>query len=151
MRRLLILLTLMPVSALADPEPWMKKENSNELPVTVFSTCSKLAMDEGLRIVDGVLTRSRIKSVRADPSVSANFPWLLIFIRCADDLSKCGTNVDFVNEDSQGYRHRQGITGYGSHGYCAGDVAFFRERLREGVEAAITDYLRANFNLGEDV
>jgi hypothetical protein len=57
--------------------------------------------------------------------------------------------LDFINVDDQGFRHRQGISGYGAHGYCAGDLDYFKSMIKESTEAAITDFLQANFDLGD--
>lgn len=35
MKRIALMIFLLPIVAFADPEPWMKKENPNELHVTL--------------------------------------------------------------------------------------------------------------------
>ena len=150
MKNLTALLMLIPILASADPEPWMKKENPNEIHVaSIFSAGCPASSGEAEDVVSGVLARSRLKMVHADPSTNRGMPWLVMFLSCGSDQVICTANIDFVGQDKDGFRFRHGITGYTVTGNCNGQKQILLTSLRDGVEAAITDYLRANFDLDE--
>jgi hypothetical protein len=75
----------------------------------------------------------------------SNTPWLLVAANCDD--ARFDISVDFIVEDFEGFRHRAGLLGYGSSGTHADDSKYVLDAIQEAVEAAITDYLKANFDL----
>jgi hypothetical protein len=132
----------------AEPAPWMKKANANELVTLVVpgKDCPA-SVDEIQETVSGVLIRSRIKRVAQAPTrenAAGTFPWLMIAVRCTDDLF--AFDIDFVEPDTEGFLDRLGLIGYGTSGTNA-DREDFLNSLRQDVERAITDYLKANFDL----
>jgi hypothetical protein len=134
----------------ADPQPWMKKANPNELVLVIFGPngecpASRESLHEAAK---GVLTRSRIKAIEETPpaeKAESTFPWLVVGIGCQDGLYEVG--VDFIVQDATGFRHRAGLFGYGSHGTHGNSGPHLVNSVRNDVEAAITDYLKANFDL----
>jgi hypothetical protein len=135
--------------ASADPEPWMKKANPDELVTLVVpgKDCPA-SVDEIERAVSGVLVRSRLKRIDRAPNrdnAVGTFPWLMISLRCTADLY--AFDVDFVASDADGFLDRLGLTGYGTAGTNANSTEVFLGALRKNIEAAITDYMKANFDL----
>lgn len=157
MKKLIVLLLLLPALTFADPQPWMKKaKEPNEL-VLQFGSSGDCPFnsDQGRKIVSDVLTRSRIKSVKQELYESYYPPFLQVLVHC----TKLDTNfymfeivIDFVGmaraHDDVVYKVRWGETFFGSSGQAKAQTV--RDTLRANVEDVIADYLKANFDLGED-
>lgn len=152
MKRLTALLLLLPVLVSADPQPWMKKTNPNELYswVRVGSTCSTTS-EKLERIVHGVLVRSRIK-----PTTDFGELILLVDVQCGSKAVGIGSTftvyADFVRKVEVGdelYTARMGLLPFNG-GFGIENESGIESYVRLIVEDVITDYLKANFDLGED-
>jgi len=129
--------------ASADPEPWMKRENPNELAVSTGADDECGFSDRKLReTVDGVLIRSRIKPLGL--SESPGWFVLMVNVDCAQEVFRI--TIDFADEIDSDLT-RLGLIGYGSYGVYAGESDYLLRAVTRRVELAITDYLKANFDL----
>jgi len=156
MKPLILMLLMLPMIAEAESQPWMKKKDPNELVLflKVGEECP-FTFDEGWNIVSGVLTRARIKTLIRELNVSYPPPFFQVLVACTSvgtDGYIYNLEIDFVGpaqtHDKTYYLARWGS--YGSGVYGQGSSANVRQVLRNKVEDAITDYLGANFDLGED-
>jgi hypothetical protein len=150
MFRIAALLLLFPVLAAADPEPWMKKNNPEELfyNVAVDDDCP-LSENSLNSVVGGVLTRSRIK---VKDGFEEGELVLTVNLACVDDGEVDIFDVT-IRFDRLSIRGDELIachvfSDYGTFGQGRRD--FIQTSVKEGVENALTDYLRANFDLGGD-
>ena len=131
--------------ALADPQPWMVKENPDELGVLAISEsgCPDFDIEA---LVHGILIRSRIRPTTISASRDLN---LEVGVSCLEIETSPGfysyhTNVRFGVAPQRGVYmvYTPGYTHLG-HGERPDIVA----SVRGAVEEAITDYLQANFDL----
>lgn len=143
---------LYPGIALTDEASWIVKENPDVLYVGTFahSDCP-ISGKELEKLVKGVMIRSRIKPAE---SWGAFEPTLQVTVNC---LPLQGNNPVFHSSvqfkkmliddnDDLLYIHR--ASDYGTIGI--GEKSFITQSLKDSTEAAITEYLKANFDLGED-
>ena len=141
-------LLLLSGAASADPQPWMEKENPDELP-TIFGFSTNCPEEEDSTYLDialGVLIRSRIKG--ATESLPTDL-LLYVGVQCGPPSSPNSTflysvDVFFGRYTDDGYLTVY-YPGYGAFGTT--DEDSLRNSLRERTEFAITDYLQANFDL----
>ena len=140
---LAVSLLLLTGNALADPQPWMKKESPGELSVETGVTEPCEISEQQLRdTVEGVLIRSSITPIEFGESPA----WLGLQVN-VDCLgtSMFAIRVDFVDAiDLVAVRY--GTVGYGSFGAQAGDSDVVLSGVTRQVERAIADYLIANFD-----
>jgi hypothetical protein len=81
-----ITLLLLAGNVLADPQPWMVKENPDELPIYVeaFGECAFL-QDALYETVSGVLIRSRLKPVAMlEPADTYGHFVMMVNVSCTD-------------------------------------------------------------------
>ena len=133
---------------LADPQPWMVKENPNDLSVmfSIHTNCPEEDSSIYPEIVMGVLTRSRIKGTT---NRSPTGLFLRANVRCGLPSSSNSTflfslGVFFGRYTDDGY-FTVYYPGYSEFGTTDADT--LRISLRERTEYAIIDYLQANFDL----
>ncbi len=158
MKRLILLVLMLPIFALADPQRWMEKENPNELGVFTFvNEFCPMTNSELKKMVDGVLVRSRIKPVSFSMELGRGNAYLDVSLSCTEHSSVERATfifmVDFLGsmfvEAKGSMRIRYGevpagmVFGYGS-------ISSAKPEMKSKVEGVITDYLKANFDLGED-
>jgi len=152
--RLIIILCLLPIAAIAsaDSQPWLKKENPNELFAVTVSTehcpISVVDLDE---LVNGVLVRARIKKKSA---WAENELLLSVEIGCkllSDSMWAFRYDVFYsrFSLDTSGNLIETTAIDGKHYGIGTKDEDGMRSAIRELVEDAITDYLKANFDLGE--
>lgn len=145
---LLSLALLLPVLAIADPQPWMKKENPNELSF-YFQYDVECAID-GENISDAVkdvLVRSRIKPLS---NVLPDL-FLMVVFSCSEYQGNYlySYDIEFAQySPSIGSFIRYGRLSKG--GFGVETESGIVTRMKEEVEATVADYLRANFDLGDD-
>jgi hypothetical protein len=145
MRLLLVLTLLTPAPLIAQtPFTGLKHSNPNELGVAAAagSGCA-LSDNELLDTVQGVLIRSRIKPV--DYRKSTGFFGLNVAVECSNKTQAFDVRVDFM-DNINGWPIRIG-DGYGTFGTFAGNKSYLLMAVSHAVETAITDYLKANFDL----
>ena len=129
-------------TAAAEPEPYMVKENPNELAMIAESACEDVSSEALTETVRGVLVRSRIQPLliaRGARSPSATV-LLSVLVDCAGHEAFTVT-VEFLGP---GFRH-----GYhpaaGRIGNYENQPQYLLIVAREATEEAITEYLQANF------
>ncbi len=128
----------------AQPQQWMQKPNANELYVTLVvypGAGCPVSRDQVDAVLSGVLVRSRIKRV---DSVGEG-PGLSVVVDCEGRIFDI--DIDFFSRTAQGLWDRLGMISYGTHGTYGADSEYLLNAVREGFESAITDYLKANFDL----
>jgi hypothetical protein len=133
----------------AEPDPaFLHATNPNGLAtwVVVSDKCSGLSMAEAEEAVKGVLVRSRIKPLDTPKDGERLALW--VSIDCLDAHTAFNVQVDFVR-GANGSIVRGGLVGYGIFGTYAGDKNFLLASVKQSTEKAVTDYLKANFDLGK--
>ena len=171
MKRLILLLTLLPVLAPADPQPWMKKDDVGSLYIDVFShpECP-MTTDEVEKETKNVLIRSRIKPQTKTTWVF-DTPYLRVDIQCmkpSDSSSVVFADlvIDFVDliDLNDPYKEKAAswpnyepdliLLRHGDAPYrgllLITDKNSLRSTIRDAVEDFTADYLVVNFDLGED-
>jgi len=141
---LLALAALATSSVAADPRPYMKRANPNELPLLVEAAGCPVDAAAVRAMAEGVVTRSRIKPL--DPTtveVPLAFPWLYVNVNCLEGGVVFRTDVDFLTVQG-GDLVRFALNGYGGLGMAAKDGAYILDEIKARVEAAVTDYVKAN-------
>jgi hypothetical protein len=143
---------LFPAIVIADPEPWMKKENSNELAIVVYLMFEcPFSKDEISAITDDLLTASGIEKIIPNQDDPSDFPALSIVAKCAEIPGGFiyDYDIDFISFSStdDGGKHvvRLGSRGLGSYGQ--GGAETVRNALRRYIEGAIADYVASNVDL----
>lgn len=155
MKKLILLVSMLPIVALADPRPWMEKENPNELGVEAFSDSDyPMTSAEVEKEIGNVLVRSRIK-----PSGNVfEYPRLRIVIQCMPSPNSTtfftiSLRIEFLDvltsSDEKWQIARLGEEPAASY-LMRGDKDYLKSTLREAVEDVIADYLKVNFDLAED-
>ena len=139
-RQAMILLVLAGFSAgaSADPQPWMKRENSETLGLytQVHPTCIQFDIAD---LVSGVLTRHRMTPVSFLETADL---WLDVQLHCIDSANAVRSflmRIEFHTTDNG--PEMSYSTGYG--GFGRSDIDGIRLYLRDQIEIAITDYLEA--------
>ncbi|MCY3772792.1 MAG: hypothetical protein OXG98_12350 [Gemmatimonadetes bacterium] len=137
------------------------KSNPNELYVRHLpgSVC-EYDQKEVEPLIDGILTRSRIKRMslgewaRSRTSFDASL-FLSVAVGCNDRFFsidvRFGRTVyhpDLSSSEWWPLRFKMyHETPYGSYGIHNGNVEYLQDAIKEGVESALTDYLKVNFDL----
>ena len=155
MKKLILLVLMLPIVAIADSQSWLKKDNPNELYALIAiegeGKCS-ISYKELHATVNGVLVRSRIKPLLAWTSNEVS---LLVHLNCFSGTGKTQIYVAKI-QLSRFSVHESGVNLVttsleDSFGFFGNDTKDgILSSVREGVEGAITVYLKANFDLGED-
>ena len=137
--------------SVADPQPWMKKENPNELAIFVnWDSECPFTKDEMQTAVEGVLTRSRINPSDnwLDDPVFLN-----VTMHCIDDPNTewyiYETDVDYVVSHISGrFEHTMVFYDYGAyHAIGIATKGPIFDTIKELTKEAVTDYVKANFDL----
>jgi len=159
MKKLILFVLMLPMVALADPQPWMKKENPNELGVDTWSTDScPITNSELQELVEGVLVRSRIKPVSFVGELGRGNPYLDVLLDCGADntslqRSPVDVRIDFIQsvfiEGKGNIRVRLGQIPAGSR-FGVGNIEDIKQAIKDELEEVVADYLQANFDLGGD-
>ena len=136
-------LFLLAGSALADPEPWMVKPDPDDLTliVRVASECPD-DQDAYIELLERIFTLSRLNPAASDglglyadlQCTSLPDPERYVFITDVSFVQRDGSSM--MSFDDQEYL-----------AYGLGGPEDIRVQLREQTELAITDYLKANFDL----
>ena len=152
MKRLMIVFLLIPVLAIGEPRPHLKKDNPNELG-WLASAASECPMtdDEVAEVLKGVLIRSRIKPVPLTDGLGIYVDVVCYGVNSSTQYA-FSIDVDFVDKlQVEGWlvpiRYMYG-DGYDAIGIQNKEALM--QATKDSVERAITDYLKANFDLGED-
>ena len=152
MKRLALLVLMFPIIAAGDPQPWMKKENPNELGVFVFVTKRCPMADSELQeLVEGVLVSSRIKPV----SWVAEDIYLDVDLDCTQSQSSSHVIFNFVIDFTgvallEGKGNVPVRFGKIKSGGVFGTASLneVKQAMELQLEKVVTDYLQANFDLG---
>jgi hypothetical protein len=134
----------------AEPPDWLypalKVDNPNELAVLVFATDKCFVTTEELtELVSGVLIRSRVKPLLGYEYYE-NDLYLKISMQC--NTPKIGHQVYTMDAIFGNYNVTPPVRYPSFYGFL-GDARkpFIVSRVKNMVEVAITDYIKANFNL----
>jgi hypothetical protein len=142
---LLVLTAFAAASVAADPWPYMKRANPNELPLLVETRGCPVDTAAVREMAEGVLARSQIKPL--DPTkieVPLPPPWLYVNVGCLAGGVAFRTDVDFIGRQGVDIV-RLSLSGYGGLGMADDkDGAYILDGIKERVEAAVTDYVKAN-------
>ena len=142
---LLAFAALVAAPVAADPWPYMKRLNPSELPLLVETRGCPVDAATVREMAEGVLARVEIKPL--DPTkieVPLPPPWLYVNVNCLDGGLAFRTDVDFVGRQGAEIV-RFGLNGYGGLGMAEDkDGAYILDATEERVEAAVTDYVKAN-------
>jgi hypothetical protein len=132
-------------SVAADPRPYMKRAKPNELPLLVETYGCPVDAVTVRAMAEGVMTRAQVKPL--DPTkieVPLPPPWLYVNVTCLDGGAAFRTDVDFVSQQGADLV-RLSLSGYGGLGMAEDkDAAYVLDGIKERVEAAVTDYVKAN-------
>ena len=150
MIKLAVVLLLIPVLASAEPEPWMKKDDPNELFVNydVASACP-FSVERVQKTIDDVLVRSQIKPIDEPQHLN-----LTLDIQCrvlSGEKYSTMLTADFyrvVKVDEEVYWARMGASRHAGRIGMGGDDAIV-DAIQNLLEDVIADYLRVNFDLDE--
>lgn len=147
----IVLLLLWPHSAFAEPKPWMKQINPNNLGlfVGVSSECPFQQADIANRI-EGEFLRARLK-----PTKSLIFN-LTVYIRCMPVENNGGRLMGHVvsyeiRYGSQMPNGEDVLYESPNHGSMligstdAESNQYFIDKIKDSVSMSLTDYLKANF------
>lgn len=144
--RYILLLTILltfDVSAQSDLS-FLKKDNPDELGYWAYaSTNCPISTEDVKAIVTGVLIRSRIKP--AQSSWASDPVYLNVSVSC---VKLEGDNPVFSTSINFGRRlpYPSVIFEEINHGGLGiGSVSYIKAAIKEGVEAAVTDYIKFNF------
>lgn len=153
MKKLIALLTLLPALTSAEPESWMEKEKPDELNVSVrVASYCEVTKQQIVELTSGVLTRSRIKFMTESADLN-----MMVDLQCnsyqlAEGHVIFAIDVDFVRPvevNGELFWARMGpAADYAMYG--VEKTSEVLPAVREVIEEALTDYLRANFDLVED-
>lgn len=150
---LIIVLTLMPALANSEPQPWMKKAEPTKFHIMVLanSVCASVH-DELQEMADNALVRARIENdlfstpgMRAmvlcmeNPSGSGSF-----FVHMRFEFSSLAPEDEFGNR----YPVRYG-PGPMQETIFYGGRQKILEKFRDQLEQVMSDYVKANFELGD--
>ena len=140
----LLVLTALATSAAADPQPYMKRANPNDLPLLVEAAGCPVDAAAVRAMAESVMTQARVRP--SDPAiveVPPAFPWLYVNVHCLDGGAVFRTDVDFLALQG-GDLVRMALSGYGGFGAAPKDRAYILNAIKQRVEAAINDYVKAN-------
>ena len=173
MKKIIILFLLFPILAIGEPEQWMKYQvNPESLFVVAISDLDcPMSSDEVTKETENVIVRSRIKPIEGGGLLG--YPYLSVAIQCmkVPQLSNviAVIRIDFVSivtlkASSTALRPdiARKLPGFdmvikarlGEEPYAGSlliaDRNFLKSAVKEKVEDFMADYLKANFDLGED-
>ena len=136
-------LFLLAGNVLADPEPWMKKDNPNELAAVAYVRCDLVSRASVLELLEDSLIRARIKPLNFDLAPTALA--ITVTLNCSQNVY--AYSIDFI-EGKDGYYIRYGYLPInGAIGASEGDQNYILDSIRRQIDAVIADYLKANFDL----
>jgi len=142
---LLVLAALATWSVVADPQPYMKRANPNELPLLVETYGCPVDTAAVRAMAEDVMTRAGIKPI--DPTkleLPQAVPWLFVNVNCLDRGAAFRTDVDFIARQGAELV-RFALNGYGGLGMAEDkDGAYILDGIKERVEAAVADFVKAN-------
>jgi hypothetical protein len=149
MKKLILLFSVFaaPTFAYADINDWLKKHNPDELAyfAAVSSTCP-ISEKEMQEMVEGVFIRSRIRPL---DKWTAGEVMLHIDLQCIgdSDFQSYIVNVELekpsVTADGTVLTTSLAGNPYGAFG--RGDASSIKNEIKDSVERALTDYIKANF------
>jgi len=173
MKKLILFVLILPIVALADPQGWMKYQvNPDQLYVIATSSPECPVSSEKIEaLAKNVVVRSRIKPL--DGGGLLGYPYLKVTISCLNVPQSPKTfaalRIDFVSIvtlNSSSTALKPGLAAkfsgadmlikarLGEQSYAGSlliaDEDFLVSAVSEYVENFMVDYLRANFDLGED-
>jgi hypothetical protein len=123
----------------------MKRATPTELPLLVEAYGCPVDAVTVRAMAEDVMTRSQITPL--DPTkieTPLPSPWLYVNVTCLDGGVAFRTDVDFVSRQGADLV-RLSLNGYGGLGMAEDkDAAYILEGIKERVEAAIGDYVKAN-------
>lgn len=145
-----LLLLLLAGTASADGDTWIKKDNPNELYAFTFVDDCPFSDEVLQQETKGVLIRSRIRPAEGwYPRQTLLYVDATCF-RNSNNVNLFDVDIFFAkfetNQDGDAVISHT-VVNYGTIGQ--GDREFLLNAIEEGVERAITDYLVANFDLGD--
>jgi hypothetical protein len=142
---LLALATFAASSVAADPWPYMKRVSSSELPLLVETRDCPVDDATVRQMAESVLTQFQIAPL--DPTkIEAPLapPWLYVNVTCVGGGVAFRTDVDFVGRQDADLV-RFSLSSYGGLGMAEDkDGAYILDGLKQRVEAAVADYVKAN-------
>jgi hypothetical protein len=132
------LLAGLPLSARADPQPWMKRENPDTLGLytQIYATCIQFDITD---LVRGVLSRHRLTPASFLKTADL---WLDVQLHCIDSDTAVRSfllSIEFHTLDHG--PEMSYSTPYG--GFGQSDVDGIQLYVRDRIDDAITDYLKA--------
>jgi hypothetical protein len=129
----------------ADSWPYMKRANSNELPLLIETRDCPIDAATVRQMAESVLTRRQIAPL--DPTkveVPLAPPWLSVNVACLGGGLAFRTDVDFIGRQGADLV-RLSLNSYGGLGMAEDkDGAYILDELQQRVEAAVADYVEAN-------
>jgi hypothetical protein len=132
-------------SVVADPWPYMKRVNSNELPLLVETRDCPVDTATVRQMAESVLTRFQVAPL--DPTkieVPLASPWLSVNVACLGGGVAFRTDVDFIGRQGTDLV-RLSLNSYGGLGLAEDrDGAYILDEIKQRVEAAVADYIEAN-------
>ena len=142
---LIALATFAASSVAADPWPYMKRVNPNDLPLLVETRGCPVDTAAVREMAGSVLTRSQITP--PDPTkieVPLAPPWLYVNVICLDGGVAFRTDDDFIGRQGADLV-RLSLNSYSGLGMAEDkDGAYILDEIKQRVEAAVADYIRAN-------
>jgi len=143
---------IIPGLVLAEGSTWLTKDDPGTLYVTTSAEGDCPLSAKNLdKLVKGVIIRSRIKPAEGWNPHETALNVDLVCLKREGNSPVYESTVQFVkihlNDDGMVLLTHM-MEDYGSLGI--GDKSFVSQSLKDSTEAAITDYLKANFDLGED-
>jgi len=153
MRWVLCAILLLPAITFAEPKPWMQRENPNELGylVSVQPECP-FTQEEISAVLEGEFLRSSVEPVNwaSTPDLYLNLD-----VSCLGRTTD-GQPSDWSISSSLGFaviinREPMLYAGleYGSQtnaGVGASSIQFIKDTITSGIDAALADFLKANFD-----
>jgi len=124
----------------------MKRATPNELPLLVETYGCPVDNAAVRSMAEEVMARAGIKPI--DPTkleLPQAVPWLFVNVNCLDGGAAFRTDVDFIARQG-GDLVRFALNGYAGLGMAGKDGAYILDGIKERVEAAVTDYVKANFD-----
>ncbi len=123
----------------------MKRANSNELPLLVEARDCPVDSAAVRRMAESVLTQSQVTPL--DPTkveVPLPTPWLYVNVACVGGGAAFRTDVDFVGQQGADLV-RWSLSSYSGLGTASDrSGSYILGELKQRVEAAVADYVKAN-------
>src|SRR5262245_22313492 len=132
-------------SVAADPWPYMRRMNANELPLLVETRDCPVDTATVRQMAESVLTRVQIAPL--DPikvEVPLAPPWLYVNVACLGGGVAFRTDVDFIGRQGADLV-RLSLNSYGGLGMAEDrDGAYILDAIKQRLEAAVAHYVKAN-------